>query len=334
MPRVVRVDPSAPAGEIVAEAAGVLARGGLVGLPTETVYGLAALGTDAAAVRRVFAAKGRPDTHPLILHVDSEAMAERLVAEWPRAARALAAALWPGPLTLVLPRSPLVPAEVTGGGPTVALRMPAHPVALAVIGALGAPVAAPSANRYQTVSPTRAEHVVRSLGDAVDLVLDAGPCRHGLESTVVDLSARPPRVLRPGAIRMAALRAVVPDVAVGAVTAEAGARRSPGTDARHYAPAGRVVWVQNAHDALEAAGRASAAGERPFVVGRSIDPGALGLRGRALGDEPDAYGAALYDALHEADAEGASVVVIETVPEGEAWLAVRDRLTRAGGSRA
>lgn len=333
MPRVAAVDPTAPDGEIVAAAAAVLARGGLVGLPTETVYGLAALGTDPAAVSRVFAAKGRPDTHPLILHVDSEAMARRLVAAWPSSAHALASALWPGPLTLVLPKSPLVPSEVTGGGPTVALRMPAHPVALAVIRALGAPVAAPSANRYQTVSPTRAEHVVRSLGESVDLVLDAGPCRHGLESTVVDLSVAPVRVLRPGAVSLAALRAVVPELAFEPVAHESGARRSPGTDARHYAPAGRVVWVHDARDVGEAARRASEAGERAFAIARTLDVSALGVAGRTLGDEPAAYGASLYDALHEADAEGASVVLIESVPETEEWLAVRDRLTRAGGPR-
>lgn len=333
MPRVLPVDPRAPDPAIVREAARVLAEGGLVALPTETVYGLGALGTDAAAVARVFAAKGRPATHALILHVDGVAMARSLVASWPESADRLAASLWPGPLTLILPRSARVPDAVTGGGATVAVRAPSHPVALAVIRALGAPIAAPSANRYQTVSPTRAEHVVRSLGDAVDLVLDAGPAEHGLESTVVDLAGTTPRVLRPGALDLASLRRVLPDVAWdGPTVVEAGVRASPGTDLRHYSPAGRVVFVQNARD-LERALASRGPGEVAFVIARELAPGE-GTRGRRLPADPAGYGAALYDALHAADEERASLVIVEDVPEGDAWWAVRDRLRRAGGAGA
>ncbi len=333
MPRVLPIDPRAPDPAIVQEAARVLAAGGLVALPTETVYGLGALGTDPAAVARIFAAKGRPSTHALILHVDGAPMARALVTEWPPSAERLAAELWPGPLTLILPRAPRVPDAVTGGGPTVAVRAPAHPVALAVIRALGAPIAAPSANRYQTVSPTRAEHVVRSLGDAVDLVLDAGPSEHGLESTVVDLAGTTPRVLRPGALALASLRRVLPDVAWdGPTVVEIGVRASPGTDARHYSPTGRVVFVQSARD-LDAARAAGGPGEVAFVIARAL-PLDRGARGRRLPADPAGYGAALYDALHAADEEGATLVIVEDVPEDDAWWAVRDRLRRAGGARA
>jgi L-threonylcarbamoyladenylate synthase len=212
MARVVAVNPLAPEEAAVREAAEVLRRGGLVVIPTETVYGLGARALDPSAVARVFVAKGRPTHHPLIAHVAGQSQAAELAAAWPEEAERCARALWPGPLTLVVHRRPSVPAAVAGGGDSIAVRMPSHPVARAVIVALGEPVAAPSANRFQGLSPTRAEHVVKQLGDAVDLVLDAGACDAGIESTVLDVRCRPARVLRPGAVDVAALRAVVPDV--------------------------------------------------------------------------------------------------------------------------
>src|SRR5579883_1162410 len=237
MPRVVPVERDAPAGRAVTEAAEALRAGRLVALPTETVYGLGARAFDERAIALVFAAKGRPTHHPLILHVLDERQARELAARWPDAASRLAGAFWPGPLTLVVDRAAHVPASVAGGGPSIAVRAPAHPVARALIAALGEPIAAPSANRYQGLSPTTAQHVVKQLGDAVDLVLDAGECDAGIESTVVDVRVDPARVLRPGALDLAALRRVLPDVQARVERVEgAQPRLSPGMEARHYAP--------------------------------------------------------------------------------------------------
>jgi L-threonylcarbamoyladenylate synthase len=343
---VLRVDPSAGddadtrAG--VAEAARVLRGGGLVAIPTETVYGLAANALDAAAVRRIFAAKGRPSFNPLIAHVPDVDAARALVAAWPPEAARLAEALWPGPVTLVLPKRPgLVPDEVTAGLPAVAVRVPAHPVALAVLRAAGRPLAAPSANRYTELSPTRAEHVVRALGSRVDLVLDGGPSGVGIESAVVDLTAvaagGPPRVLRAGALPAAALAELlgVPHLDGGPAPAAADAPRlAPGMVERHYAPRAQL------HPFVPS-GRAGASG---WLAGLRADR--PGLRAGALLFAPwkeaepvdvpvvmpgDAAGYArrLYDALHALDDAGCAVVLVERVPDGDAWTGVRDRLARA-----
>jgi L-threonylcarbamoyladenylate synthase len=333
--RLVPVDPRAPDPAVIAEAAAVLARGGLVAFPTETVYGLGARGLDGAAVARIFAAKGRPVGHPLILHVDGEPMARSLSRRWPEQAARFCEALWPGPLTVVVPRADVVPREVTGDLETVAIRMPAHPVALALVRALNEPIAAPSANAHMHVSPTTAAHVVSSLGEAVDLVLDGGASSHGIESTVLDLSVDPrdgpPRVLRPGAVSLTALRAIDPSVVYepGVVAVGDAARPSPGMASKHYAPHARVVLAPAAslESAIAAAGsevaaivvseagRRVAAGCRPCVV----------LPGSAEG-----YARGLYAALHEVDASGAKTVVVEDVPSADpAWWAVVDRLARA-----
>src|SRR5688572_1548509 len=207
MARVVAIDADAPAREIVVDAARVLREGGLVAFPTETVYGLGARLHDEQALARVFAAKGRPASHPLIAHVSGIDQARELAADWDARAEVAARAFWPGPLTLVVPRSARVPAAATGGAATIAIRAPSHPVARALIAELGEPIAAPSANRYQTLSPTLASHVQKSLGERVDLILDGGPCSAGIESTVLDLSRGAPRVLRPGAVGLSELRA-------------------------------------------------------------------------------------------------------------------------------
>src|SRR5437763_8542920 len=219
----------------IASAADVLRSGGLVAFPTETVYGLGANALDADAVGRIFAAKGRPAANPIIVHVADAAGVGAVVADWPDAAARLAERFWPGPLTLVLPKRDAVPDVVTAGGPTVAVRVPAHPVAHALLRAAGVPVAAPSANRSSELSPTTAGHVLHGLGGRIDLILDAGPCPGGIESTVLDVTNDPPRLLRPGLVTPAQIEAVIGPIQrfgepAGSVL------RSPGLLAKHYAP--------------------------------------------------------------------------------------------------
>ncbi len=292
--------------------------------PTETVYGLGADGLNPAAVARIYAAKGRPATNPVILHVADAASAQALVSQWPVAAQALAERFWPGPLTLVLPASEAVPAIVRAGGPTVALRCPAHRVALALIRAVGRPLAAPSANRSQQLSPTRAEHVASSLGEAVDLILDAGATAAGLESTILDLTCHPPRILRPGPISPAELAAVIGPVALWEGAVKAGDRQAaPGMAERHYAPRAKVFLVP------AGAGVAVASGRTAYVAFGALPVLPDGVHGIALSLDAEAVGTRLYALLHELDDAGFERIVMECPPEGEAWLAVRDRLQRA-----
>lgn len=312
-------------------AADVLRAGGLVAIPTETVYGLAAVATDAAAVRRIFAAKERVATNPLIVHVADAAMARGLAAEWPTSAEALATALWPGPLTLVVPRATRIPDEVTAGGTTVALRCPAHRLTRRLITLLGAPLAAPSANRSLAVSPTTAAHVIDSLGARVDLVLDGGPCAHGIESTVVDCTVSPPRVLRPGPVSAAALSATL-GVEVGAAgsDAETGPARSPGRLARHYAP--RTPLESPARPAERVAALLASGARVGWLTCDTVaEPLASspGLVVMAMPADSAAYAARLYAALHELDALGLDALVADPLPDTDAWRAVRDRLQRA-----
>jgi L-threonylcarbamoyladenylate synthase len=340
MPRIVAVDRQTPDGvlEVVAtEAAELLRRGGLVAFPTETVYGVGARAVDEKAVGRVFSAKGRPRHHPLIAHVAGESDARRLAAAWPTTAERLAAAFWPGPLTLVVERSPSVSATLSGGGDSIAVRAPAHAVARALVLALGDAIAAPSANRYQGVSPTTAAHVVKELGDAIDLVIDGGPCDAGIESTVVDVRSDRPRVLRLGALPVAALRAVSPEIAIGASEARGEvARASPGMDPRHYAPRASVVLAPRG-EAMSLARGLAAQGARVGLVIRSAASGVRsspsdvegGVLVRVLPESAPDYARGLYATLHELDDSRVDSIVIERVPEDEAWLAVADRLARA-----
>jgi L-threonylcarbamoyladenylate synthase len=325
---VVPVGAAAPAAESIARAADVLRAGGLVAFPTETVYGLGALALDAAAVGRIFAAKGRPANNPVIVHVADAAAARRVTADWPDAADRLADRFWPGPLTLVLPRGAAVPDAVTAGGPTVAVRVPAHPVALALLRAVGAPVAAPSANRSSELSPTRAEHVLRGLDGRIDLVLDAGPTAGGIESTVLDVSSTPPRLLRPGLIGPAELEAVVGPLTRGARAAPSAALPSPGMLPRHYAPRTPLECVQNGWERVAALLNAGArVGWLTF--GSAPIPSPPGLIGLEMPADAAAYAARLYDALHVLDGARLDRIVVDRPPDGEAWLAVRDRLRRA-----
>lgn len=289
-------------GDVIARAAELLRAGELVAFPTETVYGLGANALDEAAVRRIFEAKGRPSTSPLIVHVDSIEMARSLAAEWPDTAEKLARAFWPGPLTLVVPKLPCVPDVVTAGLSGVALRMPAHDVALALIRAAGVPLAAPSANRFTELSPTAAEHVRRGLGNRVSMILDGGPCRVGIESTVVSVAGERPVLLRPGMISAAEIEAVAGPLAE-ASDAAGPAHLSPGQHPKHYCPRTPVL-----------------------IAGRDpAPPGARVVR-VSVAALPVAQ---LYATLHHLDDEGYDAIVVELPPEGAEWAAVRDRLLRA-----
>ena len=321
--------------EAIDRAAEILRGGGLVAFPTETVYGLGARALDAAALLRVFAVKGRPVTHPLIAHLLDVDAARPLAAAWPDAAEHLARAFWPGPLTLVVPRARHVPSELSGGGDSVALRAPSHPVARALLRALGEPIAAPSANRYQSISPTTALHVAESLGDAVDLILDGGPCTAGIESTVVDVRAREPIILRLGALDLPTLRTIVPelcDAAPGPHVAEGATRPSPGMDRRHYAPKTPLVVAVTRSALLEEARHRCGRGERVGLLLMTPPEAPLDrATAIALGSRPDVYARGLYAALHDLDALRAlSVILVEPVPVTPEWRAIEDRLRRAG----
>jgi L-threonylcarbamoyladenylate synthase len=333
--RILAVDRCRPDPVAIAHAATILRQGGLVAFPTETVYGLGARAFDERALAKVFAAKGRPEHHPLIAHVTTESQARELAADWTDMASRLALAFWPGPLTLVLRRAAHVPAALAGGGESIAIRSPEHPVARALIAALGEPVAAPSANRYQGVSPTLAAHVVKELPDAVDLVLDGGSCDAGIESTVVDVRGGEPRVLRLGALPHSLLRDAVGhvQVGVGVATVSDEPRPSPGLDARHYAPRARLVLVDTADEARRAARALAVNGASVGVVvcgdGADASP-----TERSLPMEPQAYARRLYATLHELDDRGVEAIVVQRVPITEAWWAVADRLARAATPRA
>ncbi len=301
----------------VQHAADILRSGGLVAFPTETVYGLGADARNEAAVRRIFALKGRPADHPVIVHLASAELLDSWAVNVPDVAYALAEAFWPGPLTLILERQAWVSDVVTGGQETVGLRVPSHPVALSLLGRFGGGVAAPSANRFGHVSPTTAAHVRAEFGDVVP-VLDGGPCTVGLESTILDLSGRAPKVLRPGAISAAQLEAALRKP-LTTPTPDDVAPRVPGGLSSHYAPhtptflLESAVSVSHATDAVLA--RRSQAAEA--------------VRWLTLPDDPDGFGRALYAALRELDVPEYARILIEAVPETAPWAAVRDRLGRA-----
>ncbi len=309
----------------VARAADVLRSGGLVAFPTETVYGLGADARNPEALRQVYRLKGRPSSHPLIVHLASVDQLDDWSSQIPPVARALAERFWPGPLTLVLQRAASVPDEITGGQDSVALRVPAHPVARALLEAFGGGIAAPSANRYGRVSPTRSAHVRAEFGPDAPLILEGGDCQVGLESTIVACLDGRVVLLRPGAITVSQLREVA-----GTVEAPSGAEpRAPGDQASHYAPATPVRIV--------AAGAAAGgvAGEGLAVLARRPPPpGCTALAWRQLPETPAEYGRALYAALRELDQTGAEAILVEAVPAGEDWAAVADRLARAAFSAA
>lgn len=300
-----------------------LRRGEVVGLPTETVYGLAGDAADPAAVARIFALKGRPADHPLIVHVADAAAIDAWARDVPALARQLAEAFWPGPLTLVLRRHAHVLDAVTGGQDTVGLRCPRHPLALNLLKRFGGGLAAPSANRFGRISPTTAAHVREEFGDAVPIVLDGGECEVGIESTIVDLSGATPRILRPGVLGKAELEAVAGPIVEGV------AKDSPrvsGALASHYAPHTRTELLPR-EELGERARFCRARGEA--VLALTLGRGIEGVDGRVLAADPDAYGHDLYAALRELDALRADRLLVEAPPRTRAWFAVLDRLGRA-----
>jgi L-threonylcarbamoyladenylate synthase len=313
----------------IEEAVARLNAGGLVAFPTETVYGLGADAANPAAVARIFAAKGRPASHPLIVHVSNLEAARALASEVPDAAVRLAGAFWPGPLTLVLPKSAGVPDAVTGGQATVAVRAPAHPIARALLAAFGRGIAAPSANRYGRISPTRAADVREELGDAA-LVLDGGECEVGLESTIVACLGGRVTLLRPGSVS----RSQVADVVGRVEDPGADAPRVPGRDRSHYAP-GTPLSVVGPETLRQEVDSARAAGARVAVLARTVAPvEAPGVIWRGMPADPVSYGRGLYAALRGLDAAGADRILVEAAPAGEAWAAVADRLARAAARGA
>lgn len=299
-----------PNEEGIAVAAGSILDGELVVVPTETVYGLAADGLCPAAVLKVFEAKGRPAENPLILHVAEPSAAKELAQVWTEGCEALAKRFWPGPLTLVVPKSDAVPMEATGGLNTVAIRIPAHPAALALLRACGRPLAMPSANRFMQVSPTRIGHISPEIAERVAVGIDGGPCRIGLESTVLDMSSGEPKILRPGGVSRAeieaALRRKLND------RPYAGPRRSPGMYARHYAPRARLCLVETL---------------LPGQVGLTFGEAAEGQL--HMPRDPSAYAANLYDSLHHLDQLGVDCIFVEAPPDQPEWETVLDRLWKA-----
>lgn len=293
----------------------MLRAGGVIALPTETVYGLAGDVANPRAIARIYALKGRPAGHPLIVHAHALAALDGFVAERGPGLRELADRFWPGPLTAIVARGARTPRAVTGGQETVAVRIPSHPLAQAILRGFGGPLAAPSANRFGAVSPTTAAHVRADLGDAVDLIVDGGPAAVGVESTIVDLTGAVPAVLRAGAITPSQLGDAL---GVPVVTRVGGDVRAPGTLPSHYAPRARVVLAAPNERDAEAARRA-AGGERVAVL--------------TLPDDPAAAARALYATLRALDADGYDTIVASLPPETEANAAVRDRLTRAAAPR-
>jgi L-threonylcarbamoyladenylate synthase len=331
-------DPTPPAAtdEAIDRAARLVRSGGLVAIPTETVYGLATDALDSESVDRIFRAKGRPATNPLIVHVADQAMARALAAAWPAAAEAITNHFWPGPVTVVVPRHRDVPDMVTAGGPTVALRCPAHRLTRRLIERSGCPLAAPSANRSEAISPTRASHVLESLGDRVDLILDGGPCTHGIESTVVDCTTTPPRILRPGPIGREALEAVIGGgVAIGTADSTEPTRpaRAPGGHARHYAP--KTPLELPADPPARVAELLQEGRRVGWLTRRPADPVVRGLAAShdlvvvPMPDAPAPFAAALYATLHALDQRELDRLVCDRPPDTEPWHALHDRLTRA-----
>ncbi|HEY5312179.1 MAG TPA: L-threonylcarbamoyladenylate synthase [Pirellulales bacterium] len=327
------IDCDSPQPEILARAAAVLRGGGVVAFPTETVYGLGAHALDARAVARIFEAKGRPAHNPLIVHVADVSEARRLAARWPDAAARLAARFWPGPLSLVVERASSIPDMVTGGGSSVALRVPAHPVAWQLLRTSGLPLAAPSANRSTQISATTADHVMRQLAGRIEMVLDAGPSAGGLESTVIDVRSSPARLLRPGLVSRDELQQALGetiDWPAPGTTPAAGPLPSPGMQLRHYAP--RVPVDCTADDGLP---RVHALTDRGLRVGwlavGQPRPGCWPASTTMLWlpADPVRYASGLYAALHELEAAGIDRMVIALPPDTPAWHAIHDRLRRA-----
>jgi L-threonylcarbamoyladenylate synthase len=300
--------------------------GDLVAFPTETVYGLGANAQNPAAVARIFEVKGRPTTHPVIVHLDSPRYLHRWVRDVPESAMRMGDRFWPGPLTIVMPRAPQVHDIVTGGQDTVAIRVPAHPMAQQLLKAFGGGIAAPSANRYGRLSPTRAEHVRDELGEAVRVILDGGGCQVGLESTIVACEGQDVRLLRPGAVTASQLRSVVGELIVGA---DLQSPRVPGSSPAHYAPTTPMVIVPSGEIDAQAAALSSG-GRRIAVLAQRLPLKAHKyVTWINAGKRPEQYAQDLYANLRTLDKAGCQQILVQEVPHDERWDAVSDRLLRA-----
>lgn len=313
-------------------AAALLSEGRLAALPTETVYGLAADAFNTEAIASIYATKGRPSTNPLIVHVADKHMLVECVREWPDIAEKFSQAFWPGPLTLVLPKSDRISDNITAGLDSVAVRWPGHPFMRAVIKKLGRPIAAPSANLANQLSPTSAEHVQAQLEGRIPLIVDGGAANVGIESTVLDLSGETPTVLRPGVIHLQSLRAVEPKTVHRAAGPSPGAQKSPGLHQKHYAPRARVLVLNwsDPTDLTHQIRKLGIASKEACILGleRLPSPGDY-LRVCFIPHDPEAYARALYAELFLCDQLAPQWIVVEAVPETPAWEGVRDRLTRA-----
>lgn len=322
----------------LAAAAALLRNGGLVAFPTETVYGLGASALSAQAVAGIFAAKGRPADNPLIVHVANVADAQALAAEWPPLAERAAAEFWPGPLTLVVRRAAQIPNIVVAGGSTVAVRVPAHPIAATLLHTAGIPIAAPSANRSTRLSPTTAVHVLDQLAGRIDAVVDGGPTTGGIESTVLDVTTTPARILRPGLLDALTLEAALKTTIVEAPSAavstgtETEMARSPGQRHRHYAPRAEVKLLAPGASqpfvALQAA-NLRVGWLQWDVTAHTVETAGERLVTIIMPPSPVEYARRLYAALHELDAAGCDVIVVDRPPDSTAWRAIHDRLQRA-----
>jgi len=314
----------------VKHAVELLRAGEVVALPTETVYGLAANAFSASAVAKIYESKGRPAYNPIIVHVAGMELAQHCAAVWPEVATQLAKAFWPGPLTMVLPRSAEIPDIVTAGGNTVGVRWPSHPLIQAVIRECGFPLAAPSANLSNSLSPTNAAHVARQLSGKIPLIVDGGQSQVGIESTVIDLTCEPPAVLRPGMIHDESLIAVTGDL-VSAQTKKLGeALKSPGQLKKHYAPKARLRMLNWQSDAGLRSQIAEENTSRTHIITHTHIPAGEGFAAvSVIPHDADAFARAIYAELHRCDEAGAELIVVEALPETPEWRALADRLKRA-----
>ncbi len=328
---IIKVNKDNPDPVVITRASEILRSGGLVAFPTETVYGLGANALDIDAVEKIFLAKGRPSNNPLIVHVATVEDAKKIVASWSDEAELLSRRFWPGPLTMVLPKRDIVPENVTGGGSTVAVRLPSHQVAHDLILASKVPVAAPSANRSMRLSPTTADHVRKSLGGRIDMIIDGGPTLVGVESTVIDLSRNPAVLLRPGVITPNEIESVIGSIALlgSGDQAKDGAMKSPGMMKKHYSPQAPLDCVEGELDIkeilqLHQGERIGILKYQSYTPISRDDVVCIEMPGSAR-----KYASRLYAALHTLDEAGVLKIYVEMPPDGEEWMAVRDRLRRA-----
>lgn len=313
-------------------AAKLLRAGDVVALPTETVYGLAANAFDPKAVEKIFQIKGRPSNNPIIVHVAGMEMARRCVKNFPAIAEPLTKSFWPGPLTLVLPRSEKIPDNVTAGGETVGIRWPSHPFIQAVIRECNFPLAAPSANLSNSISPTNAEHVRKQLGDKIALIVDGGQSQVGIESTVLDLTVSPSRILRPGMIHMESLAAVIGNIPNSEFQNPDSQLKSPGQLKKHYAPKAKLLvlhWRDEGDLKSQISNLKLDAGESQIIAHTKI-PSAEHFAGvSVIPHDAEAFARAIYAELHRCDDADAKVIVVESPPDLPEWSGIADRLRRA-----